>query len=64
MGCLCGELHSFQGQDPLYPKYSWKPRAAQNVFVMENHRHFPLACSLFIQGAGHTALKEAQPDLK
>lgn len=42
MGCLCGKLHSLQGQGPEYPKHSSKPTAAQKVFVMKNHPHFPL----------------------
>lgn len=64
MGCLCGELHSLQGQGPEYPKHSSKPAAAQKGFVMKNHPHFPLACSLLIQGAGPIAMKEARAECK
>lgn len=41
MGCLCGELHSLQGQGPEYPKHSSKPAAAQRGFVMKKSSTLP-----------------------
>lgn len=64
MGCLCGKLHSLQGRGPVYPKVQLKINSGSKSLCDGKSWNFPLACSLFIQGAGPIALKDAQPDPK